>query len=568
MTYFTACSEYQRMVNMLSFFIDAPTPWAYNLPAFGDVAELADAHGLGPCASRRAGSSPAVPTNSHPIQKHLRVLILFRRKFILKIETTPREDHQVTLTVEIESDRFEGAKRRSARQIAKRGKIAGFRPGKAPYDVIRRQYGDEAILEGAIDIMLDEVYPAAIKEAEHEPAAPGSLEKMESMDPPVFIFTIPLKPEVDLGDYRKLRKAYKFKKPAATEVDVKLEELQKMYATTENVERPIEEGDYVMTEIKGQWAQESHAVFIAPDKRDNELPFVGFGKKLVGMSADESKSITKTFPEDNEDEALRGKIKFDVTIKTVRGTTFPELDDEFAKSVGGGETLEELRGLLEQNLEAESRSEYDDEYFSELIEKIKEKAIIKYPPQVLDKETEHVIEDIKQRLGQQGVEFDMYLKMQESDLEKFTAEEARPVAQKRLERGLIFDEVARLENIEVDEKDLESEFNRTIMDLSQQGYDLNSVKGGERVQREIANNIAMQSATQVITRMTLDRLKSIATGELAKAEKAAAEAKEEKAEDTEPAEEKKPKKKAPAKKKAAKEEAPKQDAEAAEEAQE
>ena len=73
----------------------------------------------------------------------------------MKIETTPREDHQVTLTVELEQDRMEGAKRRSARQLAKRGKIAGFRPGKAPYDVIRRQYGDEAIVEGAIDILLD-----------------------------------------------------------------------------------------------------------------------------------------------------------------------------------------------------------------------------------------------------------------------------------------------------------------------------------------------------------------------------------------------------------------------------
>ena len=485
----------------------------------------------------------------------------------MKIEKTTREDHQVTLTVEIDQDRFEGAKHRSARQISKRGKIAGFRPGKAPYDVIRRQYGDEAILEGAIDILLDEVYPEALKEAELEPAAAGSLEKVDSLEPPVFTFTVPLKPEVDLGDYRKLRKAYKFKKPAKSEVDDKLEELQKMYATTETVERPIEEGDYVMTEIKGQWERESHAVFIAPEERENELPFVGFGKKLVGMSTGESKSITKTFPEDSEDETLRGKVKFDVTIKTVRGTSFPELDDEFAKSVGAGESIEELRNLLEQNLEAESKAEYDDEYFSELIEKIKEKATIKYPPQVLDHETEHVIEDISQRLAQQGMEFDAYLKMQGTDLEKFTEEEARPVARKRLERSLIFDEIARLENIEIEENDLEAEFNRTIMDLAQQGYDLNNVKGGQRVQREIANNIAMQSATQIITRRTLDRLKAIATGELAKAEKEAAN--EDKAEEAAPAEEeKKPKKKAPAKKKTAKEEAPKQDAEAVEEPQE
>ncbi len=496
----------------------------------------------------------------------------------MKIETTPREDHQVALTVEIENDKMEGAKRRSARQLSKRGKVAGFRPGKAPYDVIRRQYGDEAILEGAIDILLDEVYPEALKEAELEPAAAGSLEKMESLDPPIFIFNVPLKPEVDLGNYHKVRKAYKFKKPTKKDVDAKLEELQKMYATTETVERPIEEGDYVMTEIKGQWAQESHAVFVAPEKRENELPFVGFGKKLIGMSADESKSITKTFPEDNEDETLRGKVEFDVTIKTVRGTQFPELDDDFAKSVGAGETLDELRDLLKQNLEAESRAEYDDEYYAELIEKIKEKATIKYPPQVLDREVEYVLEDIKQRLAQQGMEFDTYLKMQETDLEKFTEEEARPVAQKRLERSLIFDEIARLEEIEVVEKELESEFNRTMMDLAQQGYDLSKIKGGQRAQREVANNIAMQSATQVVTRRTLERLKEIATGELEKAEKAAAEAEkdgeEEKTEtpakekknkapkkktEAKDSEEKPKKKKAPAKKKTTKKAEKKED---------
>ena len=169
----------------------------------------------------------------------------------MKIETTTREDHQVTLTVELEDDRMEGAKKRAARQLAKRGKIAGFRPGKAPYDVIRRQYGDEAIIEGAVDILLEEVYPQALEESKLEPSGPGTLEKVESIEPTKFIFVVPLKPEVELGEYRKIRLAYKWKKPKKKEVDAKLEELQKMYATTVEVKRPIEESDYVMTAVKG-----------------------------------------------------------------------------------------------------------------------------------------------------------------------------------------------------------------------------------------------------------------------------------------------------------------------------
>lgn len=451
----------------------------------------------------------------------------------MKIETTPRDDHQVTMTVELEAERMERAKKRAARQLSKRGKIAGFRPGKAPYDVVRRQYGDEAIIEAALDILLDEIYPQALEEADLKPAAPGSLEKMESVEPPVFVFTVPLMPEVDLGDYRKVRVPYKYKAPGDAEVDEKLEELRKMYATLDQVERPIQEGDFIKADILGKkvgakgddavvYDEKDHPVFITTKVREAEEPFVGFSKKLIGMSKGESKTISKKFPQTHEDENLRGEtVKYKVTINSVYGTKYPEVNDDFAKQLGAGETVEELREILAKDLEAESRAEYDDEYFSEVLEKIKEGATIKYPPQVLEHEVEDVLADIKGRLAQQNMEFETYLKMQEKTLEEFTEEEVRPVAIKRLERGLIFDELARQEDIEIQEDQLEEEFNRTVTDLANRGYDLNNIKGGKRAQQEIVNSIAQQSAAQLITKLTLDRMKEIATGELAKAEKAA-----------------------------------------------
>jgi trigger factor len=451
----------------------------------------------------------------------------------LKIETTPREDHQVTMTVELEQDKMEGAKRRSARQLAKRGKIAGFRPGKAPYNVIVQQYGEQAIIEGAVDILLEEIYPKALEEAELEPGAQGSLEEMESLEPPKFVFTIPLRPEIDLGDYRKIRVPYKYKKPDEAEVDAKLEELQKMYANTEEVERPIEDGDYIKADVVGKkvgaegddaivFEKLDHPFFITTEKREDEEPFVGFVKKMIGMSVGESKSTSKKFSKDHEDENLReASVKYKITVNVVHGSTIPELDDEFAKKLGAGETVAEMREIIGQDLERESVSEYDDEYFTALIDKIKEGATIKYPPQILEREVEMVIADMSQRLSQQGMEFEAYLKMQDTDLEKFTEEEARPAAEKRLERGMIFDELAQLEELEIAEGALESEFNQTLMGLASQGFNLDNVKGGARAQKEIANNVAQQSAAQLMTRMTLDRMKDIATGDFEKAQKEA-----------------------------------------------
>ena len=92
------------------------------------------------------------------------------------------------LTVEVEAEVMETSKRRAAKQIARRGKIPGFRPGKAPYDIIVRNYGEAAIVEQALDILVDELYPKILEEAEIQPAAAGSLEKIEEVDPPKLIF--------------------------------------------------------------------------------------------------------------------------------------------------------------------------------------------------------------------------------------------------------------------------------------------------------------------------------------------------------------------------------------------
>ena len=125
----------------------------------------------------------------------------------MNLEKSILDDHQAQVVVEVEPDRVQAARQRAARKLASRGKIPGFRPGKAPYDVILRYYGDAAVHEQAMDILVDEVYPEMLKEAGIEPAAAGSLEKVEGSDAPKFTFRVPLSPEVTLGDYRAIRAA-------------------------------------------------------------------------------------------------------------------------------------------------------------------------------------------------------------------------------------------------------------------------------------------------------------------------------------------------------------------------
>src|SRR5215216_7688750 len=143
-------------------------------------------------------------------------------------------------------------KRRAARKISERGKIAGFRPGKAPYDMVVRNYGEQAILEQAMDFFVDAEYSNILKEADVTPGASGSLESIDSLEPPKLIFRVPLAPEVDLGDLHALRMPYEWTAPEQDDLDKALQDLRQMYATTENVEREAQVSDYVLVDVKSE----------------------------------------------------------------------------------------------------------------------------------------------------------------------------------------------------------------------------------------------------------------------------------------------------------------------------
>ncbi len=435
----------------------------------------------------------------------------------MKIEKTIEENHEAKLVVEIDPELMDKYKRRAARKISERGKIAGFRPGKAPYDMVVRNYGEQTIIEQAVDFLIDAEYSNILQEADVNPGAAGSLESIDSLEPPKFTFRVPLAPEVDLGDIHAIRMPYEWTAPDEADVDKAIEDLRQMYATTENVEREAQEGDYVMVDVKSETPElnrTSFAAFIRQEERDTEWPYNGFSKELIGLKPGDSKTITHTFPEDWELEALRGKeTELEVTVKTVRAVTLPELNDDFAKTVGAGETLDQLRENVKKDVEARSKADYDDKYFVDLIEKIKEGATLKYHQHGLEHEGEHVLEDLSQRLSQQGMDLETYFKVRNTTREKFMEEEVEPVAKKRFERSLILDEIVRSENLQVDNESLDAEFNQTLSSLAMQGVDLNKIKGGKQGQQRVAQAVAMESANRVLTRRALDVLKSIATGE-------------------------------------------------------
>lgn len=444
----------------------------------------------------------------------------------MKIEKEIQADRQAKLTVEYTQEEFEGFKRRAARNIAKNAKIPGFRPGKAPYQVIVNHYGEASILQEAIDILLDDDYAKMLEQAEIEPSGPGNLEDIKQDDPPKFVFMVPLEPEVDLGDYREIRKAYAPEEFELSEVDDFINNMRRNAATIVPADHPAQEGDLVYFSLSGEFlnpkkdedatiTEKTPQQVVIPkieEEKDREWPYPGFARELLGVEAGNTKEIQHTFDDDYMEADYRGKTAlFTVEVQSVKELELPEFDDEFVQSLGNYESPEDFREKLEQRLREEHQNAYDQSYFNDLLEVISEKTEMTYPPQMLEHEEEHVLEDIKSRLENQNMDFETYLKLRDNDEESFVEEEVRPVAKERLERTLVVDALIEAEGLKLDQEMLKTNINDVMTEVFYSGNAQEMQK--QMGKDEFSRAISMEGVQRTMNKQLQARLKLIATGQ-------------------------------------------------------
>ncbi len=436
----------------------------------------------------------------------------------MKIESTPQDDQQIKLEAEFEAEVFESFKRRAAKKIAKQAKIPGFRPGKAPYDVILRMYGEGNINEEAIEILIDEQYSKILEEAAVDPSGPGALQEIVSVDPLKLSFLVPLKPEVDLGDYKSIELEYKPEPVSDEEIKEFLNRLQRNYATAEPVERPADNGDLIYFQLSGNEGEkvvleETPIQFVIGDnEQQDNWPFENFSKELLGLSEGEEKSVEYSFPEDSNEEKFKGKtIQFTIKVQSLKALKLPELDDEFAKSLGQFENYAELEKAVREQQESTKKQEYDDKYFSELLEKFGEKATVKFPPFMVDEEIDHILKTLERDLKQQSLDFDTYLKLMKTDKEKYIEENVRPAAINRVKNSLIIEQFAQEEKIEVSKEEVDHIVNDTMQMMN----NMPSPKGKkQKVTSSMVNNVAFNAINRLYNQKSLDQMKKLASGEV------------------------------------------------------
>ena len=343
----------------------------------------------------------------------------------LRIETQDLDDRQLRLTVEVPRDRIEAAMHRAARHLSERTRIAGFRPGKAPYELVLQKLGEDTVFEEALDHLGQEVYQQALTDSSVEAVAPGSLDEVVSRDPLVLRYTVPLPPEIDLGSYADLR--VPFEEPSVTDESLEkvLDELRQQQALIEPAARPAQMGDVVVLDVHGKLqAKDDEAdagegvlldehgvsVLLAPT---TDFPVPGVSDQLVGLSAGEAKNIDHTFPEDYGNEALRGRTGvFETEVKEVKSRLVPEWSDELARSMGDFSDLLDLRVKVRQSLVEQANHQAEAAYAERVVDQLVEGVQARFPPVLLREELDLMVRDLDRRLRDQRLTLEDYLKIE------------------------------------------------------------------------------------------------------------------------------------------------------------
>lgn len=424
----------------------------------------------------------------------------------MKVSTEKIPESQIVMTIEVETERLDQAREKAVKKLAPRAKVPGFRPGKAPAAMVRRYFGEERILDEALDDLVPVIYREAVEADESiDPIARPRL-VVETTEPLVVKATIPVRPSVELGDYKSVRVAPEAIVVEDSRVDDTLTALRRRAATLEPIEREIAWRDIVRIDVSAQVDEETlveqqEAEIQLIEERD--VLFPGFEEQLLGHKKGDSFEFDLPVPEDIQVEKFAGKTaRFSVNVLETKEEVLPDLDEEFAKAVGEGfESIDALRERIADDIRKVEEEQRDNRYHDEILGQLVDQATIEFPPVMLESEVERLLHD-QAGHREHGPELERYLDWI-GKTEDEAREELKPIADTRLRRSLVLSQVAEAEDIRAGDDEIDAEIDTMTASAGPQAAQLKELFNSESGRDTIRRNL--------ITRKTLARLVEIAT---------------------------------------------------------
>ena len=376
------------------------------------------------------------------------------------------EKNVVSFEFSVSGETFRDAIEKAYRKNVKKINVQGFRKGKAPRQIIERYYGSEIFYEDAVNIVLPDAYDKAVEEKALEPVAQPEIDVKEISKENGVTFTakVTVKPEFELGEYKGVEVQKVIHRTTEKEINGEIEKIRERNARMVTVEdRPAQLDDTVNIDFEGFTDGKA---FDGGKGENFDLKlgsgqFIpGFEDQLVGKNSGEETEVNVTFPEEYHAEELKGKpAVFKVKINAIKMQELPELDDEFAKDVSEFDTFDEFKEDLTKKLKEKNKEKSKKELEEKILETICNNTEIDIPEVMFDNAAESQLRDFAMQLRYQGLDINQYAQYTGATVDSLKAQ-FRPDAEKKVKTSLVLEKIAKTENLEVTDDEVEAELKK------------------------------------------------------------------------------------------------------------
>jgi len=384
----------------------------------------------------------------------------------MQITSTSAPKSTVVLEIELPAEELARSVSESVRHLSRRTRVPGFRPGKAPRPVLERHLGPGAVLDDAVEHLVESSYRKALVEQEILPLTNADVEVVQAEEgkPLVFKATVQVRPEVALGDYKHFNFRPEIDTIDDAKVDQVIDELRDQNSTLAAVEdRGARDGDYAVISFVGTRDGEPFEGGSSermPLILGQERLIPGFEANLLGLEVGGKTAFDITFPDDYPETELAGKpAHFEVELKELREKVQPELDDDFIRTLGDFADVAALRADVRARLQRNALDRARHGFADRIIEYSVANATLDLPDILVEQEVEVMHDEFRGSLARQGIGEDAYLKAVEKTEADLHAD-FRPGAEKRVRTLLVLSKVAETEGVVVPEADVNAEIAR------------------------------------------------------------------------------------------------------------
>ena len=423
------------------------------------------------------------------------------------------EKNMAKLTIEVSAEEVEKAIQ--AAYLKEKGKISipGFRKGKVPRNMIEKMYGAAVFYEDAANTLIQENYPSAVEESGVDIVSRPTIDvvQIESGKPFIFTAEVAVRPEVKLGKYLGVQVTKIDTSVSDEEVAEALEKERNNNARTVSVtDRAVAMGDTAVIDFEGF----VDGVAFEGGKGENHSLEIGshsfidtFEDQLVGKNVGDEVDVNVTFPEQYHAADLAGKpALFKVKINEIKAKELPELDDEFAQDVSEFDTLAEYKEDVKKRLVEQKENEAKRTKEDEAIQKIIDKSTMEIPEAMIQTQCENMVNDFAQRIAQSGLSMEQYMQFSGLTVDKLM-EQVRPEAETRIKSSLVLEQIAKEENIEVSDADIDAEVEKMAATYGMEADKLKEYMG-DAEKESMKRDLAVTKAVDLIMENVKERAKA------------------------------------------------------------